>query len=100
MTEDELRAAFEPWRSRNHRRAWRPQPSSEGSMTWFGGNPVGSTGDSWLACSTCFAPMRFFLQLDFDSIPPSALHKPTSSLLQLFYCSTDDGTCETWRPHS
>jgi len=44
--------------------------------------------------------MRFLLQLDFDAIPSSSLPRPTSSLLQLFYCSTDDGTCETWRPHS
>jgi hypothetical protein len=44
--------------------------------------------------------MRFLLQLDFDSMPLSTSDRPESPLLQLFYCSTDDGQCETWRPHS
>jgi len=46
--------------------------------------------------------MRFWLQLDLLSLPGSPGTEPdrAASLLQLFYCSTDDGTCETWRPHS
>jgi hypothetical protein len=100
MTKDELRAALEPWRARNRRRAWRPKPTAGGATTWFGGNPSGTPGEPWPTCSICSAPMRFLLQLNLQSIPTGTRTEPSASLVQLFYCSTDDGECETWRAHS
>jgi uncharacterized protein YwqG len=43
--------------------------------------------------------MRLLLQLDLDALPVQGWTSGPP-LLQFFYCSTDDGGCETWRPYS
>lgn len=43
--------------------------------------------------------MKFFLQLSLATLPAAFAARGTG-LLQLFYCSRDDGSCETWRPFS
>jgi uncharacterized protein YwqG len=39
--------------------------------------------------------MRFLLQLELAALP---MRPPGAGILQLFYCATDDGACETWSP--
>lgn len=41
--------------------------------------------------------MQFLLQLPISSLPAGAGARG-DGVLQLFYCSLDDGHCETWRP--
>ena len=43
--------------------------------------------------------MQFFLQLPATSLPPGFTVRG-EGILQLFYCSQDDGSCETWQPFS
>lgn len=43
--------------------------------------------------------MQFFLQAPLLSLPDGSPRRG-EGLLQLFYCSRDDGDCETWRPFS
>jgi len=43
--------------------------------------------------------MQFFLQLPLASLPARFTVRG-DGMLQLFYCSVDDGSCETWRPFS
>lgn len=43
--------------------------------------------------------MQFFLQFPLSSLPTGIAHRGEGTL-QLFYCSQDDGSCETWRPFS
>lgn len=55
--------------------------------------------EEWPACRQCKDPMQFFLQLSLESLP-AAFEGRGKGLLQLFYCSRDDGDCETWSPFS
>lgn len=43
--------------------------------------------------------MQFFLQLPLESLPAGAGVRG-EGMLQLFCCSLDDGSCETWSPFS
>ena len=43
--------------------------------------------------------MQFFLQLPLEGLPAGS-KVGGEGMLQLFYCSVDDGTCETWSPFS
>jgi hypothetical protein len=43
--------------------------------------------------------MHFFLQFPLASLP-AVFAARTDGTPQLFYCSVDDGSCETWRPFS
>lgn len=93
--------AFESWRRRHARPAWKPViADSENSNSWFGGSPSLSTATRWPACRQCERPMQFFLQLDLAELPDGFAAPAKSGLLELFYCSTDDGACETWQPFS
>ena len=42
--------------------------------------------------------MRFFLQLALAELPEAASYPLRDGILQMFYCSGDDGNCETWTP--
>lgn len=101
MHADEIRQRFHSWREKHARPAWKPITSdgapSEGSH--FGGAPVLAPGEKWPACRRCGDPMQFFLQLALSHCPPP-FAGPDDRLLQLFYCSRDDGSCETWAPFS
>lgn len=44
--------------------------------------------------------MNFFVQLDLSTLPEQSKVPARQGLLQLYYCSTDDGSCETWEPFS
>jgi len=103
MTSEELKNLFGPWRERHLRSAWKPIAGRKGgadALSWFGGAPTGSPGDEWPKCAGCDAPMSFFLQLDLSTLPQIGGFPTKSGILQLFYCSTDDGSCETWAPFS
>lgn len=97
MNADELAERFEPWRAKQMRTAWEPRIGGARGRSKFGGEPELRDGEAWPVCTTCRAPMSFLLQLEFSTLP-----KPVAGagLLQLFYCSTDDGGCETWAPFS
>lgn len=99
MTAEELRRLFEPWRARHMRPAWKPVfdgPGNTETLSRFGGRPTGSPGDEWPACAACKAPMSFFVQLDLSDLPEEFGFPQRRGVLQMFYCSTDDGMCETW----
>lgn len=99
MTTD-VRAVTAPWRERHARRAWRPVCSPFGlGAAQFGGVPVLGDGEAWPTCGGCGQPMQFLVQLDLAALPAGAPARG-AGLLQLFYCSTDDGGCETWAPFS
>ena len=103
MTPDEISQAFEPWRTKHCRVAWKPlcDPHPSGSSnSWFGGNPASSSSDSWPCCSDCDKPMQSFLQLDLSELPTGFSAILNSGVVQLFYCSNDDGGCATWEPFS
>lgn len=96
----DLRNAFAAWRTKHARRAWKPVcVESVGGKGQFGGSPSMAPGEPWPSCEGCRKPMQFFLQLPIASLPAGAPVRG-DGLLQLFYCSVDDGNCETWSPFS
>ena len=101
MNVQDVTRAFEAWRVTRTRPAWKPAVGDTAASThsWFGGSPIGSADDSWPSCAECDQPMRFVLQLDLAELP-AELDTPRDGALQFFYCSTDDGLCETWNPFS
>ncbi|MFK7739394.1 MAG: DUF1963 domain-containing protein [Planctomycetota bacterium] len=104
---DQLERFIAAWRAKHVRSAWRPvvEPAGvdgpagiDGPMSWFGGEPLVEKGFEWPCCGECKEPMRFMLQLDLSQLPSGMPVAGESGLLQLFYCATDDGMCETWMP--
>lgn len=103
MNAEQITKLFEPWRAKHVRTAWKPvveRSEAADSLSWFGGQPTGSPDDPWPVCEQCQAPMRFLLQLAFAELPQQANLPFRDGILQLFYCSSDDGSCETWAPFS
>ena len=102
MNIEELQREFREWRSLQRRTAWKPIVDSTGtsSQSWFGGKPTFSRNREWPVCSECKKPMKFFLQLDLSALPRDFETPLKTGLLQLFYCSSDDGMCETWQAFS
>lgn len=100
MTASEITELFEPWRQKHERTAWKPVLRDEPTdvLSWFGGQPTSSSGRQWPICRGCQAPMRFFLQLAAQEFPQSSVFPLKEGVIQLFVCSTDDGSCETWAP--
>ncbi len=96
MTAEELVRAFEPWRKKHERSAHVPVVGADASRSRFGGLPDMRAEEAWPVCGECDEPMSFFLQLDLSALPERA----EPGLLQLFYCSVDDGDCEVWVPFS
>jgi uncharacterized protein YwqG len=56
-------------------------------------------GEDWPICKGCERPMQFFLQMPLAGLPTDFAARG-DGMLQMFYCSQDDGACETWRPFS
>jgi uncharacterized protein YwqG len=102
MDKDQIRALFTPWRTRHPRAAWTPVTSAGAGATLshFGGLPLLAPAEPWPRCSSCHAPMLFLLQLDLAQCPAPEASSLRQGIVQLFYCSTDAGDCETWRPFS
>lgn len=96
----DLQQTFAAWRAKHARRAWRPVVEEGGELRGarFGGAALLADNEDWPSCVTCRRPMQFFLQFPLSSLPPGTAHG--EGILQLFYCSTDDGACETWWPFS
>lgn len=101
MDAAQITDAFAGWRKRHARHAWKPLAATHGekSLSYFGGEPSCDPGP-WPSCTHCKAAMRLFLQLDLATLPPGFAAPLRDGLLQLFYCSTDDGACETWSAFS
>ena len=106
MNAAEIRQALKGWREKFRRTAWIPvTESADGGSdsqqgnSWFGGRPRVTEGD-WPSCTECSKPMTFFVQLDLSELPAEYDLPVKSGLLQLFYCDSDDGMCETWQPFS
>lgn len=94
------REAFAAWRTKHARRAWKPvcvERTGQGAQ--FGGSPFLARGERWPLCKGCSQPMQLFVQLPLASLPAGTPIRG-EGILQLFYCSQDDGTCETWAPFS
>lgn len=100
MNSEEIKHHFALWRARNERPAWRPITGDGESDSYFGGDPTRIAEHHWPVCRQCSKPMQFFLQLNLGSIPREFDVPLRNGLLQLFYCSSDDGACETWDPFS
>ena len=100
MNADDIKNEFANWRSKHGRPAWKPIVSDAQSNSWFGGDPSPAPVTNWPTCAQCSKPMQFFLQLDLAALPQDFSLPTTSGILQLFYCSSDDGSCETWEPFS
>jgi hypothetical protein len=99
MTID-VRQATAGWRAMHARRAWKPVCDDVATgAAHFGGSPMLGAGEPWPTCAGCAAPMQFFVQVDLAALPAGSPARGTG-LLQLFYCSIDDGGCETWAPFS
>jgi hypothetical protein len=97
MDVDTFVERFAPWRAKHMRTAYVPRLAAGDARSRFGGEPDMLPGEAWPACTSCKKPMRFLLQLDLASLPK---RPGGEGLLQLFYCSTDAGDCETWRAFS
>jgi uncharacterized protein YwqG len=94
----DVKKAFAAWRARHMRRAWKPVCIDGGTNTArFGGSALLGR-ESWPACAGCRNPMQLLLQLPLASLPGNVVRG--DGLLQAFYCSRDDGRCETWAPFS
>jgi len=103
MKAAEIARLFEPWRRAHARTAWKPVVTSDQStatLSWFGGVPTEGLEREWPTCRECRAPMSFFVQLAFEEFPAESSFPFKDGVLQVFYCSTDDGSCETWAPFS
>lgn len=102
MTPSEIQAVFEAWKADHKRNAWRPLVGDSGitSLSYFGGEPTASDGAIWPSCAQCSKPMKFFFQLDLSALPTIFDTPVREGVLQLFYCSSDDGMCETWEAFS
>ena len=97
MTTEEVLEALKPWRDRMRRTAWKPETVEDGEgLSHFGGLPMMLKDEEWPSCRECRKPMRLLLQLDLSALPEGVEKPAESGLLQLFYCQTDDGMCETW----
>lgn len=87
-----------------HRRTgWLPELGDAGADTpqgsRFGGRPWLPTGVTWPVCPGCGKTMHLLVQLAVDTLPEdTALSSrnplPAGTLLQLFYCTSDDPLCE------
>ena len=102
MKTSDIKSAFAKWNADHKRDAWRVliDNANEDSLSWFGGSPSASDDFEWPDCAQCKKQMQFFLQLDLASLPSSFDTPLTDGVLQLFYCSSDDGMCDTWEAFS
>jgi uncharacterized protein YwqG len=101
MKAEEIQQIFAGWRIKPTRSAWlRITAETQDSTSWFGRTPSQSASRDWPKCQSCEAPMQFFLQLDLGTLPVGFNVAQRTGLVQLFYCSTDDGLCDTWQPFS
>lgn len=94
MKPQELVAHFQPWRERHRRRAFAPEFGEGSPRSRFGGTPDMPVDASWPVCSSCEEKMLFVFQLDLAASPGDL----GEGLVQLFYCPTDDGDCDTFMP--
>lgn len=83
---------------RLRRTTWKPDVrdedgSSHGSK--FGGTPWLRHEESWPNCQHCGKPMPLFLQLNLAALPEPLRGEFGPGLLQLFYCISEDPSCET-----
>lgn len=99
MAAPDLRLLTAAWRARHARPAWRPVTEERRGESQFGGVPRLAAGEPWPRCQACGQPMHLFVQLAMAALP-AGFARRGAGLLQLFYCSRDDGSCETWRPFS
>ena len=98
MKQSEIKTAFSQWNADHKRDAWRAliDNSNTNSLSWFGGTPTASGDGKWPACAQCKKPMQFFMQIDLATLPATFETPLRDGVLQLFYCSSDDGMCDTW----
>ena len=98
MNIQKITEAFDDWRKSHLKNAWKPviDNGDTETLSWFGGEPANRSDSDWPSCAQCKTPMQFFLQLDLSTLPEEFEYPIRKGLLQLFYCSSDDGACETW----
>lgn len=57
----------------------------------IGGLPYLRSKDDWPTCPNCQRHLQLFLQLNLNGLP----ERKAGGLIQLFYCTTDNPSCET-----
>ncbi len=80
------------------RAAWFPLVEAKpGTVTTskFGGIPYLPPEELWPMCQHCGQPMPLFLQLNLAELPSALRGEFGEGLLQLFYCTNDDASCES-----
>jgi len=95
----------EAWIARWSRRPFTPR-TREGDgpvvASKFCGAALLHPGEAWPVCPGCERPMRLFVQLDLATLPPELPHPHREGMVQLFYCTSTDPTCEVdheaWQP--
>jgi Domain of unknown function (DUF1963) len=98
-------AAGEAWLARWSRRPFTPKTrEGDGPVTVskFGGSAFLPAGEAWPVCPGCEQPMRLFVQLDLAALPADLPHPHREGMVQLFYCTSSDPSCEVdheaWQP--
>jgi uncharacterized protein YwqG len=88
------------------RKAWKPitvPGDTNLTASKFAGKPWLSAGETYPTCPHCQNPMQFFLQLNLSELPEDTHGKFGDGLLQLFYCTDDEISCDIndgWEPFS
>lgn len=89
------------------RKTWKPVViEQDGSVTEskFSGKPLLQSGEGWPCCVNCEQPMQLFVQINLDSLPEPLRGQYGTGVLQLFYCTTTqqscESECEAFFPHS
>lgn len=85
---DDVIAAFQPWRNRWRRTAYRPITSDQpidGNISQFGGSPKLLPGESRPTCGRCGNILPLLVQIDLASLPDNDLPWNTG-IFQLLYC--------------
>ena len=89
------------------RPAWLPlteEGDGAAADSKFAGTPFLAESEEWPRCPNCDMPLQLFVQLNLAQLPEPVRDEYGTGLLQLFYCTSDEGACEdacdAWQPFS
>jgi uncharacterized protein YwqG len=102
---DEIRRQLDPWVRSHARPAWKPvTQDGDGNATAskFAGVPWLAADEKWPVCQACGKPLKLFVQINLDELPPDDTRGTFGKgLLQFFFCTgSEDGQCDarTYEP--
>lgn len=94
---------YRPLVAPHKRTAWIPQTETNRAAiqaSKFSGLPIIDQDEEWPCCKECKNPMQLFLQLNADELPVVANKPFGDGTLQVFFCTDNDGACDTWEAFS